>query len=74
MLSYYANEIFIGFGTYIRRDWENFSLLFSGNVGISQFVYEAQRSVGWLHGKSDSGRPDGKSATARRLLDLCQVS
>ncbi|XP_027120147.1 uncharacterized protein [Coffea arabica] len=42
--------------------------------GISQFVYEAQRSVGWLHGKSDSGRPDGKSATARRLLDLCQVS
>ncbi|KAL3505810.1 hypothetical protein ACH5RR_031192 [Cinchona calisaya] len=42
--------------------------------GISQIVYEAQRSVGWFHDESDSGRHDQKSATARRLLDLRQVS
>ncbi|XP_030465796.1 uncharacterized protein LOC115684969 [Syzygium oleosum] len=41
--------------------------------GLSQIVYEAQKSVGWFHDESDSGaREDrgmgGASAASRRLL------
>ncbi|MCL7043502.1 hypothetical protein MKW94_016658 [Papaver nudicaule] len=40
--------------------------------GISQIVYEAQKSVGWFHDESDSGFEDvnksGLITTARRIL------
>ncbi|MQM13919.1 hypothetical protein Taro_046844 [Colocasia esculenta] len=41
--------------------------------GISQFMLEAQRSVGWFHDESDSGAIDGGDARAgtvatRRML------
>ncbi|KAK3039038.1 hypothetical protein RJ639_027523 [Escallonia herrerae] len=40
--------------------------------GISQIVYEAQKSVGWFHDESDSGLGDGRkaAAVARKLLLL----
>ncbi|XP_011011014.1 PREDICTED: uncharacterized protein LOC105115725 isoform X2 [Populus euphratica] len=34
--------------------------------GISQFVYEAQKSVGWFHDESDSGARENRRA--RSLL------
>ncbi|XP_065030868.1 uncharacterized protein LOC135583473 [Musa acuminata AAA Group] len=39
--------------------------------GISQFVLEAQKSVGWVHDESDSGAGDDRkasTATSRRIL------
>ncbi|PKI47957.1 uncharacterized protein LOC116208551 [Punica granatum] len=41
--------------------------------GLSQIVYEAQKSVGWFHDESDSGviedrKTRGAAAAARRLL------
>ncbi|XP_050216111.1 uncharacterized protein LOC126667192 [Mercurialis annua] len=36
--------------------------------GISQIVYEAQKSVGWFHDESDSGVREDRKATNRRLL------
>ncbi|THU55953.1 hypothetical protein C4D60_Mb11t12090 [Musa balbisiana] len=38
---------------------------------ISQFVLEAQKSVGWVHDESDSGAGDDRkasTATSRRIL------
>ena len=42
-----------------------------GGSGISQFVLEAQKSVGWVHDESDSGAGDDRkasTATSRRIL------
>ncbi|OAY55915.1 uncharacterized protein LOC110612050 [Manihot esculenta] len=36
--------------------------------GISQIVYEAQKSVGWFHDESDSGVREDRKAINRRLL------
>ncbi|KAJ8766335.1 hypothetical protein K2173_022394 [Erythroxylum novogranatense] len=36
--------------------------------GISQIVYEAQKSVGWFHDDSDSGARDSRRATNMRRL------
>ncbi|KAJ4834109.1 hypothetical protein Tsubulata_039174 [Turnera subulata] len=36
--------------------------------GISQIVYEAQKTVGWFHDESDSGFRDDRKAVHRRLL------
>ncbi|KDP40051.1 hypothetical protein JCGZ_02049 [Jatropha curcas] len=36
--------------------------------GISQIVYEAQKSVGWFHDESDSGVREDRKAVNRRLL------
>ncbi|XP_021894765.1 uncharacterized protein LOC110812317 [Carica papaya] len=45
--------------------------------GISQIVYEAQKSVGWYHDESDSGIRDDRAkkavATAARRLLLVKV-
>ncbi|XP_058083362.1 uncharacterized protein LOC131231246 [Magnolia sinica] len=47
--------------------------------GLSQFVLDAQRSVGWFHDESDSGLPDDstyskpQSATNRRILRFLHV-
>jgi hypothetical protein len=43
------------------------------DIGISQIVHEAQRSVGWYHDESDSGFREGHNkksgiAVSRRLL------
>ncbi|XP_065863517.1 uncharacterized protein [Euphorbia lathyris] len=35
--------------------------------GISQIVFEAQKSVGWFHDESDSGVRGDLRATTRRL-------
>ncbi|CAN1129839.1 hypothetical protein LINPERHAP2_LOCUS5473 [Linum perenne] len=39
--------------------------------GISQIVYEAQKSVGWFHDESDSGVV--RRATNRKLLGMVEV-
>lgn len=49
-------------------------LLFVSGLGISQFVLDARRSVGWIHDESDSGLGDDSSvqklgtAAHRRIL------
>lgn len=40
--------------------------------GISQFVYDAQKSVGWFRDESDSGVRGQKSVAARRFLLIRQ--
>ncbi|ERN18481.1 hypothetical protein AMTR_s00197p00035890 [Amborella trichopoda] len=45
---------------------------YSVRDGLSHFVHEAQKSVGWFHDESDAGGIDDTSskATNRRLLQI----
>lgn len=57
--------------------WLYYSIFFCHFSGISQIVYEAQKSVGWYHDESDSGIRDDRAkkavATAARRLLLVKV-
>lgn len=45
-----------------------FCFVFVFGTGISQIVYEAQKSVGWFHDESDSGFHEDRKVVNRRLL------